>query len=54
MNALLEHRTPLIISFGFVAAVTIYAAVTEGLLVASAFLPVFVGMWLMERKRNQV
>ena len=54
MNALLEHRTQLIISFGFVAAVTIYAAVTEGLFVASAFLPVFVGMWLMERKRNQV
>ena len=54
MNALLEHRTPLIISFGFVAAVTIYAAVTKGLLVASAFLPVFVGMWLMERKRDQV
>ena len=53
MNALLEHRTHLIISFSFVAAVTIYAAVTEGLLVASAFLLVFVGMWLMERKRQQ-
>jgi hypothetical protein len=54
MNALLEHRTHLIISYAFVAAVTIYAAVAEGLLVASAFLPVFVGMWLTERKRNQV
>ena len=54
MNALLEHRTHLIISYGFVAAVTIYVVVAEGLLVASAFLPVFVGMWLMERKRNQV
>jgi hypothetical protein len=53
MNALLEHRTHLI-SYGFVAAVTIYAAVTEGLLVASAFLPVFAGMWVMERKRDQV
>ena len=53
MNALLEHRTHLIITFGFVAAITISAAVVEGLLVASAFLPVFVGMWLMERKRQQ-
>ena len=53
MNALLEHGTHLIITFVFVAAVTIYAAVAEGLLVGSAFLPVFVGIWLMERKRQQ-
>ena len=52
MTALFEHRTRLIITVGFVVAATIYAAVAEGLVQASAFAPVFLGIWLLERKHN--
>ena len=37
MTALFEHRTRLIVTVGFVVAATIYAAVAEGLVQASAF-----------------
>jgi hypothetical protein len=40
------------ITVAFVVAVTIYAAVGQGLVQASAFAPVFLGIWLLERKRN--
>lgn len=52
MTALFEHRAPLIVTVAFVVAATIYAAVAEGLVQASAFAPVFIGIWLLERKRN--
>lgn len=52
MNALLEQRTRLIVTVAFVVGATIYAAIDRGLVQASAFLPVFVGIWLLERRRN--
>jgi hypothetical protein len=52
MTALLEHRTRLIVVVAFVIAVAIFAAVDQGAVQASAFLPVFVGIWLLERKKR--
>ena len=52
MTALYEHRTRLIVTVAFVVAATMYAAVDQGLVQASAFLPVFIGIWLLERKRS--
>lgn len=52
MQALSEHRTHLMITVAFVVAATIYAAVDAGLVQASAFAPVFLGIWLLERKRH--
>ena len=52
MSALSQQRRLYLLSVAFVAAVAVYAAVTAGLVQATAFLPVFVGMCLLERKRS--
>jgi hypothetical protein len=53
MIAIEQQRTGFLASVVLVAGVTVYAAVSAGILQATAFLPVFLGMWLLERKRTK-
>jgi hypothetical protein len=52
VTAISQQRRLYLASVALVAGVAIYAAVTAGLVQATAFLPVFVGMCLLERKRS--
>ena len=53
MIAIHQQRIGFIVSLAFVAAVTGFAAVTVGIVEATAFAPVFLGMVLLERKRSK-
>lgn len=48
-----NHRTYPWLATAFAVGATILAAVQTRLLEASAFLPVFVGIYLLERKKQQ-
>jgi hypothetical protein len=51
--ALHEQRTVFLVLVALVAGITVSAAVTAGIVQATAFAPVFLGMALLERKRNK-
>jgi len=48
-----QQRIGFLVALAFVAAVTVAAAVTAGVVEATAFAPVFLGMALLERKRSK-
>jgi type IV secretory pathway VirB6-like protein len=52
MTAIQNQRTAYVIALVFAAAVTAYAAISAGVVEATAFAPVFVAMYLLERKRS--
>ena len=52
MTAIHMQRTGFLVAVALVAGITVFAAVTAGIVEATAFLPVFLGMYLLERKRN--
>ena len=52
MCAVQYRRRLFLVSVVFVAGVMAYATATAGLVQASAFLPVLLGMWLLERRRG--
>jgi hypothetical protein len=52
MTAIHTQRTGFLVTAVFVAGATVYAAVTAGVVQATAFMPVFLGMYLLERKRQ--
>jgi hypothetical protein len=51
--AIHQQRTGFLLSVVLVAGIAVYAAVTVGIVQATAFAPVFLGMALLERKRNK-
>jgi hypothetical protein len=51
--AIQQQRIGFLVSLAFVAAVTVLVAVTVGIVEATAFAPVFLGMVLLERKRSK-
>jgi hypothetical protein len=53
VTAIQQQRPGFLVAVAIVAGLTVYASVSAGLVQASAFLPVFVGMCLLERKRHQ-
>ena len=53
MIAIQQQRKLFLASVVFAAGATVYAAVSAGIVQATAFAPVFVGMWLLERKRTK-
>ncbi len=53
MIAIHDPRKGFLASLCFVAGVAIYAAVSAGIVQATAFLPVFLGIALLERNRNK-
>lgn len=48
-----HHRTYPWLATAFAVGATIFAAVQASLVEASAFLPVFLGIYLLERKKQQ-
>ena len=52
MTAIQNQRAGYVAALVLVAAVTVFAAVTAGIIEATAFAPVFLGMYLLERKRD--
>jgi hypothetical protein len=50
VTAIHEQRKGFLIAVGLVVCATVYAAVSAGALEATAFAPVFLGMYLLERK----
>ena len=53
MIAIQQQRKAFLASVVFAAGVTLYAAVSVGIAQATAFAPVFLGMWLLERNRSR-
>jgi hypothetical protein len=51
--AIHQQRIGFLVSLAFVAAVTVVAAATAGVVEATAFAPVLLGMILLERKRSK-
>jgi type IV secretory pathway VirB6-like protein len=51
--AIHQQRIAFLVSLAFVAAVTVFAAATVGIVEATAFAPLFLGMVLLERKRSK-
>jgi hypothetical protein len=49
--AIHQQRKGFLASVVFVAGLTVYAAVGAGIVQATAFLPVLLGLCLLERKR---
>jgi hypothetical protein len=47
-----RQRTGFVVSVALVTGLVIYAVISGGVVQASAFVPVFLGMYLLERKRN--
>ena len=52
MTAIHNQRKAFLFALVFVAGLTVFAAVTAGIVAATAFAPVFLGMYLLERKRT--
>jgi type IV secretory pathway VirB6-like protein len=50
--AIHQQRIGFLVALAFVAAVTVYAAVTAGIVEATAFAPVFLGMVLLEQRKR--
>ena len=51
MTAIRDQRAAYVVALVFVAGITACAAVTAGVVEATAFAPVFLGIYLLERKR---
>jgi hypothetical protein len=47
-----RQRNGFVVSVALVTGLVIYAVISAGVVQASAFVPVFLGMYLLERKRN--
>jgi hypothetical protein len=52
VTAIHNKRKAFLITIAFVAGITLYAAATAGIVEATAFAPVFLGIYLLERKRS--
>jgi hypothetical protein len=52
VTAIQNQRTAYLVALVLVAGVTISAAIHAGVVEATAFAPVFLGMYLLERKRS--
>jgi hypothetical protein len=53
MTVIHEQRRGFLVAVALVAGVALYAAISAGIVEATAFAPVFLGMYLLERKRNR-
>lgn len=51
MTAIHEQRTGFLVAVGLAIGATVYAAVSAGFVEATAFAPVFLLLYLLERKR---
>ena len=51
MTTIRDQRKAYVVALVLVAGITVYAALTAGVIEATAFAPVFLGMCLLERKR---